>query len=80
MFQYIVVHVLYVHIHERDFYFRKQAVVMTYLCGSGGPPAWGGGGGRGCLPAEAPLLAAAVRQRLRLQGLEGHGASGLARH
>ena len=53
---------------------------MTYLCGSGGPPAWGGGGGRGRLPAEAPLLAAAVRQRLRLQGLEGHGASGLARH
>lgn len=53
---------------------------VSYLCGSSGPPAWGGGGGRGRLPAEAPLLAAAVRERLGLQGLEGHGAHGVARH
>ena len=31
VFQYIVVHVLYVHINERDFYFRNQAVEL-YLC------------------------------------------------
>lgn len=53
---------------------------MTHLCGAHGPPADRLGGGRGCLPAEAPLVAAAVREELGLQGLEGHGAHGVAGH
>lgn len=53
---------------------------MTDLCGAGSPPAGGLGGGRGRLPAEVPLVAAAVRKRLSLQGLKGHGAHGVAGH
>ncbi len=43
---------------------------MTHRCDAGGPPAGSLGGGRGRLPAEAPLVAAAVREWLGLQGLE----------
>lgn len=52
----------------------------THLSAAGGPPADGLGGGGGRLPAEAPLVAAAVRERLSLQGLKGHGAHGVAGH
>lgn len=53
---------------------------MTHLCGAGSPPAGSLGGRRGRLFAEAPLMAAAVRKWLGLQGLKGHGAHGVAGH
>lgn len=58
---------------------ERVADPTTHRRGSGGPAA-DGGLGRGRLPAEVPLVAAAVRQRLGLQGLEGHGAHGVAGH
>lgn len=53
---------------------------MTHLCGAGGLPAGSLGRRRGRLLAEAPVVAAAVRKRLSLQGLKGHGAHGVAGH
>lgn len=53
---------------------------MAHLCAAGGPPADSLGGRQGRLPAEAPVMAAAVRKRLGLQGLKGHGAHGVAGH
>lgn len=59
---------------------QVQVEDRTHLCAAGGPPASSGGGRGPRPPAEAPLLAAAVRQRLGLQGFEGHGAHGVAGH
>ncbi|KAA8583127.1 hypothetical protein FQN60_015673, partial [Etheostoma spectabile] len=53
-----------------------QVADMTHLCVASGPPASSRGGRRDPPPAEVPLLAAAVRKWLGLQGFEGHGAHG----
>lgn len=51
---------------------QVQVDDITHLCGAGGLPAGSLGGRRDRLPAEVPVMAAAVRKWLGLQGLKGH--------
>lgn len=69
-----------INVQEGSDSIKNTNANATHLGGAGGPPADRLGGRGHGLSAEAPVLAAAVGERLGLQGFKGHGAHGLAGH